>query len=252
MGLDLSVSGHVALLTIDRPDKRNAIDSATHEALCNALAAVEGDHAIRVLVLTGAGSAFCAGSDLTAASAEASAAPVMRPRLVEPFERASKPIVAAINGPAVGGGMEIALCCDLRIASTSARFGFPEVRLGSLPGSGGTQRLSHAVGSALAGYMLLTGQLITAEQAFKAGLVSELCEPAALMERAMSLAAEIAANAPLSLVAVKRALRSAVESHLREGFALERTLFNQLATTEDRAEGRLAFRERRTPNFKGK
>lgn len=251
MGLDLSVSGHVARLTIDRPDKRNAIDGATHEALCNALAAVESDNVIRVLVLTGAGTAFCAGRDLTAPSAKASA-PKMPPRLVEPFENASKPIVAAINGPAVGGGLEIALCCDLRIASTSARFGFPEVRLGSLPGSGGTQRLSHAVGSALAGYMLLTGQLITAEQAFEAGLVSELCEPAALMERAMSLAQEIAANAPLSLIAAKRALRSALESHLRDGFALERTLFNQLATTEDRAEGRLAFRERRTPDFKGK
>jgi enoyl-CoA hydratase/carnithine racemase len=249
--IELCTSGHVARLTLNRPEKRNAIDAATYAALSQALAALDADASIRALVVTGAGSAFCAGSDLSASTSETAAGP-SRPRLVAPFESVLKPMVAAINGAAVGGGLEIALCCDVRIAATTARFGFPEVRLGSLPGSGGTQRLPRSVSPALAGYMLLTGELISAGQALGAGLVSELCAPEALIERAMAIAALIAAHAPLAVMAAKRALRSATEAQLQEGFALERNLFNQLAATEDRAEGRRAFREHRTPQFKGK
>jgi enoyl-CoA hydratase/carnithine racemase len=248
--LEFQTAGAVARVTFNRPQKRNAIDGATHIALTEALAAVDRDPSIRVVVLTGTGTAFCAGSDLLGSSTEAPPA-LPRPRIVAPLEQVSKPVIVAVNGAAVGAGLEIVLCCDVRIASTNARFGLPEVRLGSLPGSGGTQRLPLAVGPALAAQMLLTGESISAEQALRAGLVSELWEPNHLIERAMALASAIAANAPLSIMAAKRALRAAMESQLTGGLDLERSLFNELATTEDRAEGRLAYREHRPPHFKG-
>jgi enoyl-CoA hydratase/carnithine racemase len=244
--LDIHADGAVVRLTLNRPEKRNAIDDATRDALFGHLAAWDRDPAIRVVVLTGAGTAFCTGSDLSVVADPN----VPRPRLVGPFESFSKPLIAAINGPAVGGGLEIALCCDVRIASTTARFGLTEVRIGSLPGSGGTQRLPHAVGPALAAQMILTGELISAERALAAGLVSELVAPEALTDRAMAIAAQIAANAPLSLVAAKKAMRAALETPA--GFELERRLFLDLMRTEDRQEGRAAFRERRPPQFKGK
>jgi enoyl-CoA hydratase/carnithine racemase len=146
----------------------------------------------------------------------------------------------------------MALACDIRIASTGARFGLTEAKIGSLPGSGGTQRLVSAVGRSFAAQMLFTGELITAEQALAAGLVSELHAPEALMERAFALAKIVAANAPLSLFAIKKALRAATDLPLAVGFELERSLYGALAMTQDREEGRKAFREKRKPNFQGK
>lgn len=244
--LGIQSDGAVVRLTLNRPDKRNAIDDATRDALAGHLAAWDADPAIRVVVLTGAGTAFCTGSDLSAVTDPT----LPRPRLVGPVESFSKPVVAAINGVAVGGGLEIALCCDVRIASTTARFGLTETKIGSLPGSGGTQRLPRAVGPALAAHMILTGELIPAERALAAGLVSELLAPEALLDRAMAIAVQIAANAPLSLIAAKKAMRAALETD--SGFAIERQLFQDLMKTEDRQEGRAAFRERRPPQFKGK
>jgi E-phenylitaconyl-CoA hydratase len=247
--LRIEWDGAVVRLTLDRPEKRNAIDEPTRVVLAETLAGLDRDATVRVVVLTGAGTAFCTGSDLSGVAPAARPDP-NRPRLVAPVEQFSKPIIAAINGTAVGGGLELALACDLRIASTVARFGLPEVRIGSLPGSGGTQRLPRAVGPALAAQMLFTGEMISAERALSAGLVSELCAPDELLDRAMALAASIAANAPRSLIAAKQALRAALES--AAGFDLERNLFNALSITEDRQEGRAAFRERRPPQFKGK
>jgi enoyl-CoA hydratase/carnithine racemase len=175
-----------------------------------------------------------------------------RPRIVEPLDRFSKPIIAAINGLAYGGGLELALACDIRIASSTARFALPEVRIGSLPGSGGTQRLPAVVGPTLAAQMILTGEPIDAARALAAGLVSELCELDKLMETALTLARAIARNAPLAVIAGKRALRAAAGMHNAENLDLERRLFNELGLTEDRDEGRLAFREKRQPVFKGK
>lgn len=249
--LDIQTDGMVARLTLNRPEKRNAIDPATYDALAQALSGFDANGDIRVVVLTGAGTAFCTGSDLSVPSAIA-APPAQRRRLVAPVESFDKPIVAAINGVAVGGGLEIALACDIRIAATTARFGLTEVKIGSLPGSGGTQRLPLAVAPALAAQMIMTGELIPAERALSTGLVSELCEPDRLVERAMAIAAAIAGNAPLSIKAAKRALRAATDDRIRAGLELERTLFNELAQTEDREEGRRAFRERRTPQFKGR
>lgn len=249
--IDIQTVGMVVRVTLNRPEKRNAIDPATREALAQALTAFDSDASVRAVVLTGAGTAFCTGSDLSAATSDAT--PVAdRPRLVGPFESFNKPIIAAVNGIAVGGGLEIVLCCDVRIASTNARFGLPEVRIGSLPGSGGTQRLPLAVGPALAAQMIMTGEPISAERALSAGLISELCEPDKLIERAMTLAATIAANAPLSTLAAKRALRAATETLIKDGLEFERSLFKQLALTEDREEGRQAFRARRAPQFKGR
>jgi enoyl-CoA hydratase/carnithine racemase len=249
-GLDIQPAGAVVRVTLNRPEKRNAIDDATRAALTETFAALDRDATVRCVVLTGAGSAFCAGSDLSGQPAGVPAAD--RPRLVAPFEQFAKPIVAAVNGAAVGGGLEIVLLCDVRIAAHTARFGLPEVRVGSLPGSGGTQRLPLAVGPALAAQMLLTGEPISAERALSAGLVSELCAPEVLLDRAMALANTISGNAPLSIVAAKRALRAATDSQIQAGLDLERRVFNELVQTEDRQEGRQAFRERRPPVFKGR
>jgi E-phenylitaconyl-CoA hydratase len=256
----------VACLVLNRPEKRNAIDDATRDALAQAFANFDADPAIRVVILTGAGAAFCAGVDLATpgnvavqdnaqvnAQAPAPASPVVtRPRLTAALDAFSKPVIAALNGVAVGGGLELALACDIRIADTNARFGLTEVRIGSLPASGGTQRLVGAVGRTIAAQMLFTGELISAEQALAAGLVSELHAPDDLMGRALGLAQVIAENAPLSLVAIKKALRAATDLPLAAGFELERALYGALTLTQDREEGRKAFQEKRKPKFEGK
>jgi E-phenylitaconyl-CoA hydratase len=252
----------VACLVLNRPEKRNAIDDATRDALAKAFADFDADAAIRVVILTGAGTAFCAGVDLATpgnvavqenAQAIAPASPVVtRPRLTAALDAFSKPVIAALNGIAVGGGREMALACDIRIADTNARFGLAEVRIGSLPASGGTQRLVGAVGRTIAAQMLFTGELISAEQALAAGLVSELHAPDDLMGRALGLAQVIAENAPLSLAAIKKALRAATDLPLAAGFELERALYGALTLTQDREEGRKAFREKRKPKFEGK
>jgi E-phenylitaconyl-CoA hydratase len=261
-GLQITCEAGVACLTLNRPDKRNAIDDATRDALAKAFAGFDADAAIRVVILTGAGTAFCAGVDLTtpgnvpvqsAVQSSVGASPIVtRPRLTAPLDAFSKPVIAALNGVAVGGGLELALACDIRIAATVAKFGLPEVRIGSLPGSGGTQRLVGAVGRTFAAQMLFTGELISAEQALAAGLVSELHAPDALMGRAFALTKIIAENAPLSLVAIKKALRAATDLPLAAGFELERSLYGALTLTQDREEGRKAFREKRKPDFQGK
>jgi E-phenylitaconyl-CoA hydratase len=233
----IHVEDAVARVTLARPDKRNAINDDMRAELTAAFAAFDADSSVRVVVLTGAGSAFCAGGDLSA-----SAAPdPHRPRIVEPLDQFS-----------FGGGLELALACDLRIAATGARFALPEVRIGSLPGSGGTQRLPAVIGPSLAAQMILTGEPIDAVRALAAGLVTELCEPDKLIDTAMAHARTIARNAPLAVIAAKRALRVAAGTHRAENLDFERKLFNELALSEDRNEGRQAFREKRPPVFKGK
>ncbi len=247
--LDIRTEDSVALVTLNRPDQRNAINDEMRAELIEAFARFDADPSVRVVVLTGAGTAFCAGGDLSAVMIPPDPT---RSRIVEPLDQFSKPLIAAINGLAYGGGLELALACDIRIAAATARFALPEVRIGSMPGSGGTQRLPAAVGPTLAAQMILTGEPIDAARALAAGLVSELCEPDKLLETALTLARTIARNAPLAVVAAKRALRAAAGMHNPENLDLERRLFNDLALTEDRNEGRLAFREKRQPVFKGK
>lgn len=252
--------GGVATVTLNRPERRNAIDQALRDGLTEALARLDRDDAVRVVVLTGAGSAFCAGVDLaeaaptaTTAAGDGPAEPVTaRPPVAASLWAFRKPVIAAINGPAVGGGLELALACDLRLAAAGARLGLTEVRIGSLPGSGGTQLLPRIVGPGPAARLVLSGELVDAAEALRIGLVSEVHPDAELGAAAAALAQTIAANAPLSLLAAKRALLAARDRPFAEGQALERELWAELAATEDRAEGRTAFREKRPARFTGR
>lgn len=241
----------VGWIVLNRPAKRNALNAATRAALDQSLAGYQADDAIRVVVLTGSGSAFCAGADLADGRPgthplSGDGSPVARSLAAFP-----KPLIAAINGPAMGGGLELALACDVRVAASSARFALPEVRIGSLPGSGGTQRLMHAMHPVVAARMLLTGEPISAEEAQRAGLVSDVVEPEGLATFVSDLARRISANAPLSLRAVKQCLLAAREAPLSTGLELERALWSALSTTHDRQEGRAAFRDHRSPRFTG-
>ena len=241
----------VGWITLNRPAKRNAINHGMRTGLDESLASMAADDEVRVVVLTGAGPAFCAGVDLS------ERAPANRYPLAAALPVAhalaafGKPLIAAINGPAVGGGLELALACDVRIAARSAQFALPEVRLGSLPGSGGTQRLMRAMPPAVAARMLLSGEPLSAPDGLQAGLVSDVVDDDRLTEFTARLAGRIAANAPLSLRAMKQCLLAARETPLAGGLELERALWTLLATTADRQEGRTAFRERRPPRFTG-
>jgi enoyl-CoA hydratase/carnithine racemase len=223
-------------------------------ALRETTESIEADPSVRVVVLTGAGDSFCAGTDLKEVPTEPATHPLgdPTPPIASAIDRLSKPVIAAINGPAAGGGLELALACDLRVASATATFALPEVRVGSLPGSGGTQRLFAAIPAAVAAKMLLTGTPIDAAEAHRVGLVSDVVAPSELRGSVQALAEQIAANAPLSVRAAKLAVRSALDARLAPGLALERALWGLLATTEDRAEGRAAFREGRPPNYRGR
>jgi len=249
-GINVARHGHVGWVTIERPHVRNALDLAARMALIDAFAALDADRDVRVAVLTGAGGAFCAGTDLS--GEQPSDHPlVQRPqRLAAPLDAFSKPVIAAIDGAAAGGGFELALAADLRVASPSAKFLLPEVRIGSLPGSGGTQRIFRALPSAVAWKTLLTGLPLTAEEAERHGLVSEVVPHDRFHDEVARLAERVAEGAPLSLAAAKRAGRAAVDSV--EGMELERELWARLAGTHDRAEGRAAFREKRPPRYEGR
>jgi E-phenylitaconyl-CoA hydratase len=266
--------GAVGTLTLNRPERRNAIDQAMRDSLRSSLEELDADRAIRVVVLTGAGESFCAGVDLAEAAGggevggvrgatgdaagrnadTASNAPsaTARPPIAEPLWTFRKPVIAALNGAAVGGGLELALACDIRVASEGARFGLTELKIGSLPGSGGTQLLPRIVGPGNAARLILTGDLIDAAEALRIGLVSDVVAPEALAAEAAALARRIAQNAPLSLLAAKEALRAAAELGFAEGRKLERRLWAELAATEDRSEGRAAFRQKRPPRFTGR
>ena len=253
-GLLTERRGHVFWLTLNRPERRNAFDRATRRAFADACTDAEGDPEVRVVVLTGAGGSFCAGTDLKEPPLPDSPHPLsdQTEPIAAPIERLTKPVIAAVNGPAAGGGLEVALAADLRVCSSTATFALPEVRVGSLPGSGGTQRLLATIAPAVAWKMLLTGEPIDAAEALRVGLVSDVVAREQLHPLTQTLAERVAANAPLSVRAAKLAGRAAIEHRLASGLALERMLWALLATTEDRAEGRAAFRERRQPKYTGR
>lgn len=240
----------VAVVTLNRPEKRNAINEEMRQELTALFSRMDADDDIRCVVLTGAGPVFCAGIDLTDAG-PVLADPRSRPRVTAPLENFSKVVVAALNGSAIGGGLEMALACDIRIAVEGAFFSLPEVKIGSLSGSGGTQRLPLIAGVSVAAEMILTGEPIDSGRARDAGLVSELCTSEDLLEAALRRARRIAENAPLSVRGAKKVMGATVGAGLEQGLALERALFFDLAETYDRQEGRAAFRERRKPQFKG-
>ena len=246
--------GRVLLLTLNRPAARNALNNALLGELATNLEAAATDSEISVCVISGNERFFAAGADLNEMAEKDLAATLndIRPQLWARINAFSKPLIAAVNGYALGAGCELALLCDVVIAGENARFGLPEITLGIMPGAGGTQRLIRSVGKSLASKMVLTGESISARQALAAGLVSDVYPEALTLEYALQQAALMARHSPLALQAAKQALRQSQEVTLQAGLAQERQLFTLLAATEDRREGIDAFLQKRTPEFKGR
>ncbi|GIH22774.1 enoyl-CoA hydratase [Acrocarpospora phusangensis] len=251
--VDLTCEGPVATITLNRPAKLNAITPAMADQLRERVSEVNADDRIRAVVLTGAGPrAFCVGSDI--AELDSYASPwQFRNRLDygDLLRTLRKPIIAAVNGYAFGGGLEMALACDIRLASANATFAAPEIKLGWIGGSGQSALLAHSIGSSNAAVMLLTGDPIDAARAERWSLVSEVVEPDALAEAAHTLAGRIAARAPIAAQTAKANLRAAYAMPLDQAIAYERDLQTICFATADAAEGRAAFAERRAPNFTG-
>jgi enoyl-CoA hydratase len=247
------IAGRVAILTINRPDKRNALNGPTRAALIAALDGIRANDAIRVVVITGAGEkAFIAGADIGEFEGRT---PVDQFRVMkgssvfDAVEAFPKPVIAMINGFALGGGCELALACDIRIAADSARLGQPEVNLGIIPGGGGTQRLPRLVGAGNAYRLLFTGEPIDAAEALRIGLVEEVVPAAQLRERVLALAATIAEKSPVALQLIKEGVRAAQRTSLDDGLRLETTLFGVAFASGDKQEGVKAFLEKRKPEF---
>jgi E-phenylitaconyl-CoA hydratase len=245
--------GNVAWITINRPDRKNSLDTESKALLARAFSSAGSDDNVRVVVLSGAGGSFSAGSDLKEEMVDDRHVLARdQDPLAGPLERCPKPVIAAIDGPAVGGGFEMALAADIRIATHRSFFALTEVRIGSLPGSGGTQRLFSALPSAIAWRVLLTGDRLDAQRAFDVGLVSDLFEPDSFTTDVAEVANRVASAAPLSLRAAKLAGQAGLEGSGDSGFKLERALWAFLSTTEDRDEGRASFREKREPEYKSR
>ncbi|MBE3599337.1 MAG: enoyl-CoA hydratase/isomerase family protein [Limnochordaceae bacterium] len=246
-----------ALITLNRPDKYNALSYALLSALAVALDRAEQEPAVRAIVLAGAGKHFCAGADITEMEGidGAAAAQAWIRRRAPLFERVSaceKPVVAAIQGAAMGGGLEIAMQADIRIAEESASFGQPEIRLGIMPGAGGTQRLARLVGLGRALEWLMTGARMDAREAWRVGLVNRVVPDGQVLAEAEKLAGELARQAPVALRLIKEVTRRGLEGPLSWGLVWERQAFAMTLATEDRAEGVRAFLEKRPPSFRGR
>jgi enoyl-CoA hydratase len=247
----------IAFITLNRPKVLNALNSATFSELETVFLGVSGDPSLRAVILTGAGEkAFAAGADIQEL---AELGPVEGHRMaargqavLDLIENCGRPVIAAINGFALGGGCELAMACTIRIASESARLGQPEVKLGILPGYGATQRLPRMVGQGNALKLLLTGNMVSAAEAFRIGLVDEVVPAEALLPRAEALAQSIAANAPLAVRGCLEAVHSGYDLPLASGLALEASLFGLACATADKAEGTRAFLEKRQASWKGR
>ena len=244
----------VLLLTLNRPDKLNALSKQLLEKLVAALAGAAEDPAVGCVILTGAGRAFSAGADtadMLARGVESYADPERLERWTR-IQEFPKPIVAAVNGYALGGGLELALMCDIILAAQTAKFAAPEIKLGAFPGDGGTQRLPRAVGKSFAMQMILTGEMIDSALAERKGLVSEVLAEDSLLKRAVEIATHIAGMSSAITPYAKRAVKAAFELPLAEGLTLEHRLTIEAFDTEDRFEGLRAFAEKRAPVFRGK
>ena len=254
--INVKLDSGIASLTLNRPEKRNALSSELINELESVVSQLEADDKLRVLIITGAGDAFCAGTDISELTnlteAEARDVSSRGQRLCDRIERFPVPVVAAINGIAAGGGCELALACHLRIGSQDALFNLPETRLGLLPAYGGTQRLPRDIAVARALEMMLAGKSIDANRALELGLLNRVVEPGRLLAEALALANEIAALAPLAIRACLKAVTEGMKLPFEDGLVLERELFASLFATEDVREGTQAFLEKRAPVFKGR
>ena len=249
--------GATAIVTINRPKVLNALNSATLEELRRAVLALKQDAAVRCLIVTGAGEkAFVAGADINELSRQSPAGgrdhALRGQHVFDLIENLGKPVIAAINGYALGGGCELALACTLRIAADSARLGQPEVNLGLIPGYAGTQRLSRLVGAGRALEILLTGEHITAVEAYRLGIVNRVIPAAELMAAAKKLAAVLAGKPPVAMRYIIDAVNKGLQMPFADAQIFEATLFGLVASTDDMREGTRAFLEKRTPEFTGK
>lgn len=248
-------SGSTAILTLDRPAALNALSRELVGQLADRLSEAAGDESIRSVVVTGSSKAFCAGADIDEIPHMVGASPLDRlpfDRLFDAVASLPIPTIAAVRGLAFGGGCELALACDLAVAGRSATFAVPEVKLGVIPGGGGTQRLVHAIGKAKAMRMLLTGAPVDAQWAYEAGLVAEVVDDDDVLAVALEIGTEIAANAPRAVAYAADAARQAQNQPLSAGLAHERRNFLLALGTSDAQEGVAAFTERRKPAFTGR
>ncbi len=247
-------AGAVGIITVNRPDKRNALDGAIRTALLAAFDRLQHDDAVRCVVLTGAGTkAFVSGADINEFVGKTPhdilKALLQSPSIFDAADAFPKPLIAMINGYALGSGLELAMACDIRIASETARLGQPEVNLGMMPGGGATQRLPRLVGLGNAFKLLYTGQIIDAQEALAIGLVDEVVPAGELKSRAMLLAGMIASKSATALSLIKEAIRASVRAPLDDGVRHEASLTSVLFSTKDMAEGIQAFLEKRQPRF---
>lgn len=244
----------VLTIILDRPEALNALNNALLGELAGLLEWSQQDAQVRTVVITGSSKAFAAGADLREMASLDAVGVLQDPRveLWQRIQRCHKPLIAAVNGYALGAGCELAMCADIIIAGDNSQFGQPEIKLGIMPGAGGTQRLIRAVGKSLAMQMVLSGEPINAARALQAGLVSEITAPEATLERAQQVARKIARHAPLALQQARESLLKAFDTDLTSGLQYERKSFCLLAATEDRNEGIAAFLEKRRPQFTGK
>jgi enoyl-CoA hydratase len=251
----LERKGAVGLITLNRPQALNALSAALIRDLGAALDELEADDAIGAVVITGSDKAFAAGADIKEMSSRTYMDVYLSDFITKGWERVStcrKPIIAAVAGYALGGGCEIAMMCDTIIAADTAKFGQPEITIGTIPGSGGTQRLTRAVGKAKAMEMCLTGRMMDAAEAERSGLVSRIVSAAELIDEALKVAGKIASMSRPAVLMAKEAVNRAYETTLAEGVRFERRLFHSTFATEDQKEGMAAFIEKRKPVYKNR
>lgn len=244
--------GRVGLITLNRPKQLNALDDALMDALGAALAAFDADGAVGCIVLTGSDKAFAAGADIAAMARKTfpeTFAEDFITRNWEAVTRTRKPVIAAVRGYALGGGCELAMMCDLIVAADTARFGQPEIKIGIIPGAGGTQRLTRAIGKAKAMDLVLTGRLMDAAEAERSGLVARVVPHDRVVDEAVAMGEVISGFSLPSVMMAKECVGRAFEAPLAEGLRFERRLFQSLFATEDQKEGMAAFLEKRAPRF---
>jgi enoyl-CoA hydratase len=251
--LIVTTGDNYAVVRLNRPDVLNAINMKLMEELVETLEALDKDDSVRCIVLTGNDKAFAAGADITEMTDASAVEMLLRDQFArwDRIRKIKKPIIAAVSGFALGGGCELVMTCDIVIASETAKFGQPEINIGVMPGAGGTQRLTRAVGKVKAMEMVLTGRLISADEALRWGLISKVVPVESYLEEATTLAKEIASKPPIAVRLAKESVLKAFDTTIEGGLEFERKNFYMLFATEDQKEGMVAFSEKRKPEWKG-
>ncbi len=252
--IETTRDGHVALCRLNRPEARNALSPELMDELAGAVEGLDADEEVRCIVIVGSDEAFAAGADVRSLSERSFAETLSHPSVSfwKRMAACRTPLIAAVSGWALGGGCELALLCDVIVASETAEFGQPEITLGIIPGGGGTQRLARTVGKQRAMELVLTGRRFSAEEAFRMGLVSQVAKKREWLDAALELAQKIARRPPIAVRLAKQAVLTADDTGLSAGLEAERRLFEVAMATEDRVEGMQAFLEKRRPEFKGR